>query len=180
MTFFRKTLFLSVSLFLLLGISSCGKKDYLLIPHSVSEIHPVLVKDLDLKRTDYVILKNITESSSVVCKYEGNRLTISDRDGIFKYKFKFDANNGWNLDSFSGIASFGYFTDNFEPKEIKSLTGEEFARHQAMAKVIAAARDYDADGVIEPIITTTAVNLGHNEVEYTSTVSAKLIVINAN
>lgn len=177
---FRKILFLSVSLFFLLGVSSCGKKNYLLVPHSVSEIHPVLVKDLDLSRQDYIILKNVTETSSVVCKYEGKSLTISDSDGVFRYKFKFDDKTGWNLSSFSGIASFGYFTDDFEPKEIESLSGEEFARRQAMAKVIAAARDYDADGVIEPVITTTAVNLGHNEVEYTSTVSAKLIVIKAN
>lgn len=180
MTFFRKILFLSVSLLFLFGANSCGKKNYLLIPHSVSEIHPVLVKDLDLKRQDYIILKNITESSIVVCKYEGQNLTITDNDGAFKYKFKFDNNTGWNLSSFSGIASFGYFTNNFEPKEIGSVNGEEFARHQAMAKVIAAARDYNADGVIEPVITTTAVNLGHNEVEYTSTVSAKLIAIKAN
>lgn len=180
MTFFRKILFLSVSLLFLFGANSCGKKNYLLIPHSVSEIHPVLVKDLDLNRNDYIILKNITESSSVVCKYEGKNLTITDSDGAFKYKFKFQDNTGWNLSSFSGIASFGYFTDDFEPKELKSVNGEEFARHQAMAKVIAAARDYDADGVIEPVITTSAVNLGHNEVEYTSTVSAKLIAIKAN
>ena len=173
----KRTLLTAVSLVAVLGLVSCGTgRKYLVIPHSVSSAAAVTVDDLNLSKNDYQVLKSITETASVICEYKGDQIIISDGNGEFKYKFV-QTKSGWVLSSFDGAASLGYFTKDFENRPNEVPNAEEFARRSAMARIIRAAKDYQADGVVEPVVISSANNVGRNKVEYVSTVSAKLISI---
>ena len=160
-------------------LHSCGGgRSYMFIPHSVSSASAVTVENLNLSKGDYDVLKTVTESASVVCEYKNSEIIITDGDGNFSYVFKNDGlTKGWSLERFSGMASFGYFTADHESTLTVVPSPQEFARRVAMSRIIETARDYNADGVIEPVTITKVENLSHNKVEYTTTVSAKLIII---
>ncbi len=157
-------------------LPSCGSKKNMLIPHAVSTAAAVSVSDLNLKEGQFEILNTITETASITCEYLGNEIRIIGDD--FSYRFHFAPKSGWSLVRFSGAASLGYFADDVTPDQGGDIPRpEEFARRVAMARIIAAAADYGADGIIEPITYTTSSNSGRNAVEFTSTVRAKLISI---
>lgn len=158
-------------------LSSCGGTKNLLIPHSVSTAPVTSIHDLGLKEGQYDILRTVTESASVRCEYKGNTINIVSGDGDFYYKFEFDKNKGWRLNSFEGAADLGYFATDIEEVASEAPRPEEFSRRVAMAKIIKAVTDYGADGIIEPITVTNATNAGSRAVEYTSTVRAKLVVL---
>ncbi len=167
----------SVSIICLCGLVSCGVgRNYLVIPHSVSSASAVTVDDLNLSKGSYDILKSITETASILCEYSGNKIVISGNDDNFSYTFTL-SKNGWILSSFKGAASLGYFTTDLINDRNEIPDAEEFARRVAMARIIRATKDYKADGVVEPVVISTANNVGKNKIEYTSTVSAKLISI---
>lgn len=167
----------SVSVICLCGLASCGiGRNYLVIPHSVSSASAVTVDDLNLSKGSYDILKSITETASITCEYSGSKIKITGNDDNFSYTFSL-SKMGWVLSSFKGAASLGYFTSDLinTPNEVPDA--EEFARRVAMARIIRAAKDYQADGVVEPVVISSANNVGKNKIEYMSTVSAKLISI---
>lgn len=155
-------------------LTSCGGQKALIIPRAISTAEAVSVKDLDMQRGDYDILNTITETASVRCEYHKDEIRIISSDGDFSYRFKFDPKSGWKLESFSGVASFGYLTSDIN-NQFSLPDPEEFARRSAIARIISALKDYGADGVIEPVTTTIASQSGRNAVEFKAKVSAKLI-----
>lgn len=174
--FFKKVGLTTVTVIGVFGLASCGTtRNYLVIPHSVSSASAVTVDDLNLSKGDYDVLKSITESASVICEYNGSSIKISS-DDEFSYTFTLSS-SGWSLSRFQGAASLGYFTSDLENHPSEIPNGEEFARRVAMSRIIRAAKDYQADGVIEPVVISIANDIGRNKVEYISTVSAKLISI---
>lgn len=161
-----------------LCLQSCGgSRTYLVVPHSVSTISAVPMADLNLKPGDYEVLKTVSETASVVCEYRNDEIKVVSGDGDFTYTFKNDQKKGWSLKSFSGAASFGYFSSDFEGKPTEVPNIEEFSRRVAMSRIITLARDYGADAVFEPVCVTRTSNAGNRKVEYSCTVSAKIIVI---
>lgn len=176
--FKRKYLIFALGFLCVCLLNSCGsQRKFLVIPHSVSTASSVSFDDLHLKSGEYSILKTITESATVRCEFNSSEIKVIGGDGDFTYTFKYDAKSGWSLAKFSGAAALGYFAEDYisTPSEIPNT--EEFARRVAMAKIISAVSDYHADAVIEPVVVTKVNNLGGNSVEYTTTVSAKLVVI---
>lgn len=172
----KKWLF-AISALAVLMLQSCNsKREFLVIPHSVSTASSVPFKDLNLKTGEYSILKTITESASVRCEFKNNEIKVIGGDGDFTYTFRFN-NGSWSLAKFSGAAELGYFAEDFiaSPSEIPNT--EEFARRVAMSKIIGAMKDFHADAVVEPVVVTKVNNLGNNTVEYLTTISAKLVVI---
>lgn len=159
-------------------LSSCAGRNYLVVPHSVSSASAVTVDDLRLQKGDYDVLRSITETASVLCQYSSNKIVISGDNGAFAYVFSL-SKNGWKLDKFAGAANMGYFTSDVinlqNSNEIPNA--EEFARRVAMARIIRAAKDYKADAVVEPVVISSANNVGKNKIEYVATVSAKLVSI---
>ena len=171
-----KILSLISAAFLLVGISSCNNTKNLIVPHSVSTAEAVPAQALNLKKGDYDIMASVSTNASVTVKYSGNSMVITSGDGDFSYHFSFDKKSGWTLNKFNGTANFGYllpegtgFTDMPE--------AEEFARRVAIARLIEEVKDYGADGVLEPIVTTRASNSGNRTVEYQANVTAKIIKI---
>lgn len=173
----KRTLFATVVSLCIFGLASCGLgRKYLVIPHSVSSASAVTVDNLNLAKGDYDVLNTITESASVLCEYKGKQIRISGDSGAFYYIFK-QTPTGWVLSKFKGAASLGYFTSDLNNKSDGIPDAEEFARRVAMARIIRAAKDYQADGVVEPVVISSANDVGKNKIEYVSTVTAKLISI---
>lgn len=157
-------------------MNSCRGQRNLIVPHSVSTADAISPAALNLKKGDYDILASVSESASITAKYSGNALVIRSGDGDFAYHFSYDSKSGWTLKRFSGTATFGYLqTDT--GKSASMPEAEEFARRVAIARLIESVKDYGADGVLEPIVTTRATNAGHNTVEYQATVTAKIVKI---
>lgn len=168
---------LGASVALAFLLQSCGGgTKYLVVPHSVSTASSVSVNDLGLEKGQYDVLNSITETASVICEYKGSEIKITSGDGDFQYVFVL-GKEGWTLKKCSGAASLGYFSSDYQSKETSVPNGEEFARRVAMARIIRAAKDYQADGVVEPVVISHVSNLGGNKIEISSTVTAKLIVI---
>lgn len=155
---------------------SCNGTRNLVVPHAVSSADAIPAVALNLTKGSYDILSSVTETASVTAKYSGKSLTVTSGDGDFSYYFVFDKKAGWSLKRFSGTATFGYLqSDASSPEEMPEA--EEFARRVAIARLIETVKDYGADGVLEPIITTRASNAGHNTVEYQATATAKIVKI---
>lgn len=173
----KSLLLMAVAAALIMALQSCGgSRQYLIIPHSVSTASPVSINDLRLQPGDYEILKTVSESASVFCEYKATNIRITSGESEFSLIFELK-NNTWFLKHFSGAANLGYFTTDFESKPVVIPDAEEFARRAAMARIISIARDYGADAVVEPICVTRASNSGFDRIEYSCTVSAKLIKI---
>ena len=158
------------------SFSSCSGVRNLVVPLAVSTADAIPAAALNLVKGDYDILASVTETASVTAKYSGTALTITSGDGDFSYYFSYDKKIGWSLRKFSGTATFGYLqSDAASPEEMPEA--EEFARRVAIARLIEAVKDYGADGVLEPIVTTRASNAGNNKVEYQASVTAKIVKI---
>lgn len=168
---------LSAFLIALAMLSSCNSQKSLIVPRSVSSAESVPVAALNLQKNGYDILQTVTETASVFAHYGYNQLKIQSGDGDFSYTFRFDKKAGWVLDKFSGTANFGYLLSDVQNSAETLPDAEEFARRVAIAKLIDSVKDYGADGVISPIITTRASNSGSRQVEYQATVTAKIIKI---
>lgn len=139
------------------SLSSCSGVRNLVVPHAVSSADAIPVAALNLVKGDYDILASVTETASVTAKYTGNSLTVTSGDGDFSYYFLYDKKSGWGLRKFNGTATFGYLqTDAASPEQMPEA--EEFARRVAIARLIETVKDYGADGVLEPIVTTRASN----------------------
>lgn len=162
----------------LLILASCGGARNLVVPRAVSTANAISMGSLNLKKGDYEILNNVTETASVIVKYSKNKLKITSSDGDFIYLFKYDLKTGWTLDKFRGTATFGYLLQDVN--ESAALpSAEEFARRVAISKLIDVIKDYGADGALEPIVTTRVSNGGSGEVEYHATASAKIVKIHS-
>lgn len=169
---------LAVAILVAFALQSCGSsRKYLVVPHSVSTASAASIYDLGLKPGDYEVLKTISETASVICEYRNDEIKIMSGEGEFSYTFKLDPKSGWSLKNFSGAASLGYFTSDYDAKPTEVPNPEEFARRVAMSRIINMARDYSADAVVEPVCVSRTSNAGKQKVEYSSTVSAKLIQI---
>lgn len=159
-----------------LSLSSCNGVRNLVVPHAVSSADAIPAAALNLAKGDYDIMASVTETASVTATYSGTSLTVKSGDGDFAYYFIYDKKTGWSLRKFSGTATFGYLqSEATSPEEMPEA--EEFARRVAIARLIETVKDYGADGVLEPIVTTRASNAGHNTVEYQASVTAKIVKI---
>lgn len=157
-------------------LNSCNSVKNLVVPHAVSSAEAISASALNLKKGDYDILASVTETASVVAKYTGTSLTIESGDGDFAYYFSYDKKAGWSLRKFSGTANFGYLqTEAARSEEMPEA--EEFARRVAISRLIEIVKDYGADAVLEPIVTTRVSNAGKNTVEYQASVTAKIVKI---
>lgn len=180
MLYHKKLSLLSVVLAILtaFALQSCGGKKYLVIPHSVSSAATATISDLRLQPGDYEVLQTVSETASVICEYRKKEIKITSGDGEFSYLFKLDPKTAcWSLKSFSGAANMGYFTNDYSSHLSEIPNPEEFARRVAMSRIINMARDYSADAVIEPICVSRTSQAGKNKIEYSTTVTAKLIQI---
>lgn len=160
-----------------IGLSSCGgARTSLVVPTAVSTVESIPFGSLNLDRKKYEVLNTIEESATVIVEYSRTKVVIKDYNGQFRYVFQTMKDGSWYLDKFSGVATLGYFETEFKADSRGVPDGAEFARRVAISRIIAAASDYNADGVVEPLTVTSTDGTG-STITYTSTVKAKLIKI---
>lgn len=173
---YKKILCVSAILAATALVSSCGGPKSLIIPTAVSSANAISAGELNLEKGDYDILNTVTETASVTAKYSATQILLTSGDGDFSYTFAFNKSTGWNLASFHGTATFGYLLQDAS-YDINLPNAEEFARRVAIARLIEVVKDYGADGVLGPIVTTRTSNVSKNVVEYQATVTAKIVKI---
>lgn len=173
----KRNLFLAaVTLLMTVMFTSCKSEKSLIVPRSVSTVSAIPMAGLNLAKGDYEILNTVTETAGITAKYDGYTIKIQSTDGDFAYTFRLDGGKGWTLASFKGTASFGYLMTDMN-EHVDMPDAEEFARRVAISRLIDQVKDYGGDGVLEPVTTCHANNVDNKTVEYTATVSAKIVKI---
>ena len=159
-------------------LCSCGASNF--IPRAVNTINSVTLEELNLARNDYEIINTITAEATVSAKYTMQFITMQEGTGEFKITSMWDKKNEkWVIRSVDGIARLGYLSNDYANLDL-ARGPEDMARNIAVYRLINLAKTMDADGVIEPVISTSAEQTGHNEVTFKSVVQAKVIKLKTN
>ncbi len=165
--------------------TSCSSNKLLIIPKAVNTVNAVSLKELNLERKDYDILNTVTAEATIVYS-EGNggnirRINCPDED--FSLTHSYHKKTGWHC-TFRGIVKLGYLANDYSLPNEMIANPEEVARRLAIYRLINQANLVGADGVIEPIISTSVDNAKSgkttNSVVFKSTVSAKLIKLKSD
>lgn len=166
---------------------SCGVQKSLpndvKMPIAVNTINSVNLKELNLQHgTDYTILNTVSAEASVfyTSQKKGAHISIEEENGEFKIEWKKDKTDGKLYRSdYEGIARFGFLNNDYGPVLTNELTPEYIARNLAIYRLINLAKVRGADGIVEPVISTSAEDHG-SKIVFKSTVSAKLMKLNTD
>ena len=80
---------------------------------------------------------------------------------------------------YEGIARFGFLNNDYDHVFTDVVAPEYIVRNLAIYRLINQAKIRGADGVVEPIISTSAEDQG-SKIVFKSTVSAKLMKLNTD
>lgn len=157
------------------SLASCGSVKQVIMPRAVNTIGAAPLSDLNLERSDYEILNTITAEAVVLYSYdkEGGKSQIVDSDGEFSMQFstgKFGL-----VCKHNGILKLGYLQNDYRDATTDVTHPEDVVRRVALYRLVNLAREYGADAVIEPTISTNVEQTGTRRITYKSTVSAKII-----
>ena len=160
-----------------LTLSSCKMK---LIPTAINTVNSVGLEELNLQRNDYVVQKTITAEAAVIYNERSSKITISDQNREFTITYKkVPFSSSWACKKFEGVAKYGFLHNdylNYHVRPIeKTIDPANVARNVAIYRIINACKVSGGDGVIEPIVSMNAQQIGNREVLFTVTVSAKVI-----
>ncbi len=155
-----------------------------LIPATaISNIPTVSFRELNLNRNDFSILKTISTTAVVNTDNKRTKRTISEANGEFTiiYKrIKHDGKRFLEYDECEGIIRLGFLgSTNIYTSDSDYLPAEEIVRRLALYRLISIAKEYGADALFEPTITTTATST-KKTITYKTEASAKLIKITNN
>lgn len=164
---------------LLKPVGLCAQSS--LIPTTaISNMPVVTVNDLNLKRGDYTILNAITATAAVRSDNRKSKRTIYEENGEFKLVYdivKSDGKRYLEYDDCEGVIRLGYIGGtNIYNSDSNYIPAEEIVRRLALYRLIGLAKEYGADALFEPTITTTATSEGKLLI-YRTEASAKLIKI---
>lgn len=166
--------------FLACAISGLEAQSTIIPTTAISNIPTVSIKDMDLNRNDYSILKSVSATAVVNSDNRRSRRTIYEENDEFKLIYdiiKIDGKRYLDYESCEGVVRLGYIgsTDIYN-SESNYLPAEEIVRRLALYRLINLAKEYGADALFEPTITTTATSTG-KKLTYKTEASAKLIKI---
>lgn len=178
----QKILSVEAILSAILLMSSCAmhkKPVEVEMPVAINTINTVSLKELNLQHgKDYVIMNTATAEASVIysSKKKGKHIVIEEENGEFKIDWKMDEDGGkMYRDDYEGIARFGFLNNDYVSGSVDLISPEYTARNLAIYRLISIAKVNGADGIIEPIISTSAEDRGSNTIVFKTTVSAKLM-----
>lgn len=166
--------------FIACAISGLEAQSTIIPTTAISNIPTVSIKDMDLNRNDYSILKSVSATAVVNSDNRRSRRTIYEENDEFKLIYdiiKIDGKRYLDYESCEGVVRLGYIgsTDIYN-SESNYLPAEEIVRRLALYRLINLAKEYGADALFEPTITTTATSTG-KKLTYKTEASAKLIKI---
>lgn len=150
-----------------------------LIPTTAISNMPVVgIKDMRLDRDDFTILKSVSATATVNSDNRKSRRTITEENGEFKLVYdiiKFDGSRYLEYETCEGVVRLGYLgNSNIYSSDSNYIPAEEIVRRLALYRLISLAKEYGADALFEPTITTMASSKGKT-ISYTTEASAKLI-----
>lgn len=168
-----------VLLCMALNLDAQGKSN--LIPTTaVSNMPTVTIKDVGLERKDFVILKSISASAVVNSDNKRSGRTIYEENGEFKLVYdivRYDGVRYLEYDTCEGVIRLGYLgSTNIYNSDSYFIPAEEIVRRLALYRLISLAKEYGADALFEPTITTSATS-EKKTLRYKSEATAKLIKI---
>lgn len=162
-------------LFCAAALASCSPAKRVIMPRAVNTVNTAPLADLNLERKDYEVLNTISAEAMVNYSYDkrGAKTQIIDRDGEFSMKFttgKFGI-----VCKHNGILKLGYLQNDYQGTTTDITQPEEVVRRLAIYRLVNIAREYGADAIIEPTVSTNVEQTGKNLITYKSTVTAKII-----
>lgn len=168
------------------GMISCGVQklpDDVEMPIAVNTINSVGLKELNLQHgTDYTILNTVSADATVIyiSHKKGKHISIEEENGEFKIEWKKDKKGGKLYRSdYEGIARFGFLNNDYGRVFTDVVAPEYIVRNLAIYRLINQAKVRGADGVVEPVISTSSEGNGYRIV-FKTTASAKLMKLNAD
>lgn len=152
-----------------------------LIPTTaISNMPTVTIKDMNLERNDFVILKSVSASAVVKSDNKRSGRTIYEENGEFKLVYDIIRDDGvryLEYDTCEGVIRLGYLGNtNIYSSDSYFIPAEEIVRRLALYRLISLAKEYGADALFEPTITTSATSEKKTLI-YKSEATAKLIKI---
>lgn len=176
----RKILFCTV--LLLVCVSAFGRKKAFVVPKAVNTVNVVSLKELNLTRGDYQVLKTVTAEAAIVYteNKKGSVCTMKGTDENFYITYTFDKEGYLESEDFSGVLRFGYLYNDYKIND-GVIYPEEMARRLAIYRLINMVQLQGADGVIEPVISTNIENTKNKrECILKTTVRAKLVKLKSD
>ncbi len=175
--FVSKLLLLSCAMF---GVLELNAQSVLIPTTAISTIPVATMDNISEGRKEFVILQTITASASVNSDNKRGSRTIWEADNEFKLIYDIKKEGGRRYLEYEdciGVLRLGYLgsTDVYS-SEANFLPAEEIVRRLALYRLINLAKEYGADALITPTITTTATS-SKKELIYRSEVSAKIVKI---
>lgn len=173
----KKLNFLNITIITLaiITLASCGstKKTYI-VPNAINTVNSVSLNELNLTGGDYQILNTISSDATIKATIKKNKAEIHENSGEFSLYYE-DLNNvGLKLKKYSGVVRLGYLSNMYTRTNFEDFNPEEIAIKLASYRAINVAQQYGADGLIEPIISTKAEQIG-DDIFFQTTVTAKLV-----
>lgn len=153
-----------------------------IVPTAINTVNSVRLSELNLEREDYKILNTITAEASVIYQHNVGTIVIKEADGDFSVTFKkekVDGKTQWIYTGCTGVARYGFLTNDYANAGGDDIHPEQMARNLAVYRLINACKVAGGDGVIEPVVSTNVGQEGR-DIIFKTTVSAKVIKINVN
>lgn len=163
---------------LLFMASSCRSSfNSIIIPRAVSTVNAVSLSELNLANTDYTVLNTITKDATVYVTYSDDEFSLRDAENTFSYTYSKD-DDQFKLEDQTGVLRAGYLSHE-NATDLDLWNPESVARRMAIYRLISESQQIGADGLIEPVISTTFEKVSEDRSEmtlaYKTTVSAKPI-----
>ncbi len=157
------------------ALASCSTTKRVIVPQAINTVNTAPLIDLNLERGDYEILNTVTAEAVVYYTYNeyNANFEIVEENGEFSVEF-LNGKTGIEC-KHDGILKLGYLQNDYQRTAIDIKHPEEVVRQLAIYRLINVAREYGADALIEPTISTNVEQTGKRTITYKSTVTAKIL-----
>jgi len=157
------------------AFASCSPAKRIIMPQAVNTINTAVLADLNLEREDYEILNTVTAEAMIDYSYnkQGTKTEIVDQDGEFSMEFT--AGKFGFACKHNGILKLGYLQNDYQGTMTNIMQPEDVVRRLAIYRLVNIAREYGADAIIEPTVSTNVEQTDKQTITYKSTITAKII-----
>ncbi len=176
----NRTTRIVLSIAIAASLTSCfssKKTATYIVPNAINTVNSVSLNELNLTRGDYEIINTLSSDATINARIGKNKAEIHEADEEFALFYKSVDGTGLALTSYFGVVRLGYLNNTYKRLDLDTFNPEDIAIKLASYRLINIAQQYGADGVIEPIISTKAEQIGDNLI-FKTTVTAKAIKLN--
>lgn len=143
------------------------------IAKAINTVNSVSLQELNLRHgTDYMILNTVSAEAVVSYQVNGKKIIVSETNGEFILTFEYSKDGHCEI-SCDGVARFGFLSNDHTSAKLYD-SPEYVARNLAIYRLINAVKISNADGIIEPLVSSNVERRGKDLVIKT-TATGKLI-----